>query len=74
MVYETMLDENGEQISKTKKNGVPYDEAVETVGADPMRWTFCGNTLTKDIRFGYKPIHESRRRLLTLWNVYSAFS
>jgi isoleucyl-tRNA synthetase len=73
MVYETMLDENGEKISKTKKNGVPYDEAVETVGADPMRWTFCGNTLTKDIRFGYKPIHESARRLLTLWNVYGFF-
>jgi isoleucyl-tRNA synthetase len=34
MVYETMLDENGERISKTKKNGVPYDEAVDTVGAD----------------------------------------
>jgi isoleucyl-tRNA synthetase len=73
MVYETMLDENGEKISKTKKNGVPYDEAVETVGADPMRWTFANNTLTKDIRFGYKPIHESVRKLLTLWNVYSFF-
>lgn len=73
MVYETMLDENGEKISKTKKNGVPYDEAVTTVGADPMRWTFCNNTVTKDIRFGYTPIHESRRRLITLWNVYSFF-
>lgn len=73
MVYETMLDENGERISKTKGNGVPYDDAVESVGADPMRWTFCGNTLTKDIRFGYKPIHESQRRLLTLWNVYGFF-
>jgi hypothetical protein len=31
-----------------------------------MRWTFCSNTLTKDIRFGYKPIHESVRRLLTV--------
>ncbi len=73
MVYETMLDENGEKISKTRKNGVPYDEAVETLGADPMRWTFAGNTLTKDIRFGLKPIHESARKLLTLWNVYGFF-
>jgi isoleucyl-tRNA synthetase len=38
-----------------------------------MRWTFCGNPLNKEIRFGYKPIHESQRRLLTLWNVYSFF-
>jgi isoleucyl-tRNA synthetase len=73
MVYETMLDEDGNRISKSKGNGVPYDEAVETVGADPMRWTFAGNPVTKDIRFGYKPIHESSRRLLTLWNVYSFF-
>ncbi len=73
MVYETMLDENGERISKTKGNGVPYDEAVAEVGADPMRWTFCGNPVTKDIRFGYKPIHESVRKLITLWNVYSFF-
>jgi isoleucyl-tRNA synthetase len=73
MVYETMLDQEGERISKTKKNGVPYDEAVETVGADPMRWTFCSNPLNKDIRFGYSPIHESARKLLTLWNVYGFF-
>ena len=73
MVYETMLDENGERISKRLQNGVPYDEAIDTVGADPMRWTFCSNPLNKDIRFGYSPIHESRRRLLTLWNVYSFF-
>jgi isoleucyl-tRNA synthetase len=73
MVYETMLDADAMRISKTLKNGVPYDEAVQTVGADPMRWTFCGNPLTKDIRFGYKPIHESARKLLTLWNVYSFF-
>lgn len=73
MVYETMLDENGERISKTKGNGVPYDEAIEKVGADPMRWTFCGNPLNKDIRFGYKPIHEAQRKLITMWNVYSFF-
>lgn len=73
MVYETMLDQDGERISKTKGNGVPYDEAVEKIGADPMRWTFCSNPLNKDIRFGYNPIHESQRRLLTLWNVYSFF-
>ena len=63
MVYETMLDENGERISKTKGNGVPYDEAVAKIGADPMRWTFCSNPQTKDIRFGYGPIHESQREV-----------
>ncbi len=73
MVYETMLTQDGDRISKSLGNGVPYDEAVDQVGADPMRWTFCGNALTKDIRFGYKSIHESARKLLTLWNVYSFF-
>ena len=73
MVYETMLDQNGERISKRIGNGVPYDEAVASVGADPMRWTFVSNTLTRDIRFGYDPIRDSVKRLLTLWNVYSFF-
>ena len=73
MVYETMLDEKGERFSKTAANGIPYDEAVDTVGADPMRWTFAANTITRDIRFGYEPIRESVKRLLTLWNVYSFF-
>lgn len=73
MVYETMLTEDGDRISKRLGNGVPYDEAIEKIGADPMRWTFCGNPLNKDIRFGYKPIHESQRKLITLWNVYSFF-
>ncbi|MDQ3815105.1 MAG: isoleucine--tRNA ligase [Armatimonadota bacterium] len=73
MVYETMLDEEGRRFSKTKGIGVNYEEVIGTVGADPMRWTFCGNPLNKDIRFGYRPIHEAQRRLLTLWNVYSFF-
>jgi isoleucyl-tRNA synthetase len=108
MVYETMLDQNSEKLSKTKKNGVPFGFAVSLAGADPMRWTFCGNPVTKDIRFGIDPrlwknieslrpeseylkwdpewepqydadkppvdpIHDSTRRLLTLWNVYSFF-
>lgn len=52
MVYETMLDQHGEKISKRLGNGVPFGYAVALAGADPLRWTFCGNTLTKDIRFG----------------------
>jgi isoleucyl-tRNA synthetase len=37
------------------KNGVPFGFAVALTGADPMRWTFCGNPLNKDIRFGIDP-------------------
>ncbi len=55
MVYETMLDAEGERISKRLGNGVPFDEIVEVTGADPMRWTFLSNPLNKDIRFGYEP-------------------
>ncbi len=81
MVYETMLNERGEKISKTLKNGVPFDETVALIGADPVRWEFCRNPLTKDIRFGRMPLEEwtaeAKRRLvtplLTLWNVYTFF-
>ncbi len=55
MLYETMLDQYGERISKTKGNGVPFGYAVAVAGADPMRWTFANNPTTKDIRFGLDP-------------------
>jgi len=55
MLYETMLDQYGQRISKKLGNGVPFGYAVAVAGADPMRWTFCQNPVTKDIRFGLDP-------------------
>lgn len=55
LLYETMLDQYGNRISKRLGNGVPYGYAIALAGADPMRWTFANNPLSKDIRFGLDP-------------------
>ncbi|RYX81454.1 isoleucine--tRNA ligase [bacterium] len=55
MLYETMLDQYGNRISKKIGNGVPFGYAIAVAGADPMRWTFANNAINKDIRFGLDP-------------------
>ncbi len=53
LTYETVLDAYGRRISKTLKNGIPFDEAVERMGADVMRWMYASAPLSRNIRFGY---------------------
>jgi isoleucyl-tRNA synthetase len=43
------------------------------MGADVMRWTYCSQNPQLNLRFGYTIADETRRKLLTLWNVYSFF-
>ncbi len=75
LLYETMLDQYGQRISKKLGNGVPFGYAIAVAGADPMRWTFCQNPVTKDIRFGLDPRAWPRAKGLTPpegalgWNV-----
>ena len=76
MLYETMLDQYGERISKSKGNGVPFGYAVAVAGADPMRWTFANNPTTKDIRFRPRPARVEERSMASTppdgplgWNV-----
>ena len=43
------------------------------MGADVMRWLFCEIPPAQNLKFGYGPAHEVKRRLLTLWNSVSFF-
>ena len=43
------------------------------MGADVMRWLFSEQVPSQNIRFGYGPAREMKRRLLTLWNSASFF-
>src|SRR5947207_3496274 len=49
-------------------NPVEAEEAFERMGADVMRWLYCQQPPTQNIRFGFAPAEEVKRRLLTLWN------
>jgi isoleucyl-tRNA synthetase len=43
------------------------------MGADVMRWLYCQQPPTQNIRFGFGPAEEVKRRLLTLWNSVKFF-
>jgi len=72
--HGTVLDEQGREMHKSWGNAIWFDDAVEVMGADVMRWMYCSNRPEADLLFGYRRADEVKRRfLLTLWNVYSFF-
>jgi len=72
--YALLLDENGEEMHKSKGNSIPFDEAADQIGADVMRWMYAAANPATNLRFGYGPAHEVVRRfLLPLWNTYGFF-
>jgi len=73
LVYEKVHDENGRPMHKSHGNAIWFDEAVEKMGADVMRWIYAGSNIQNNLNFGYGKGSEVVRNLLTLWNVYSFF-
>lgn len=73
LVYEKLLDEKGRPMHRSLGNAIWFDEAVEKMGADIMRWLYAGQNIESNILFGYGPAEEVTRRLLLLWNVYAFF-
>ena len=75
IVLGLVQDENGQKMSKSKGNAVDPFEALETYGADAIRWYFYTNSspwLPK--RFYGKAVVEGQRKFMgTLWNTYAFF-
>jgi isoleucyl-tRNA synthetase len=69
--YEKLLDEKGQAMHKSLGNAIWFDDAVERMGADVMRWLYCAFNPNQNLRFGFGVADELRRRIITLWNVYS---
>lgn len=74
LVYEKVHDEHGRPMHKSHGNAIWFDEAVEKMGADVMRWIYAGSNIQNNLNFGYGKGAEVVRNLLTLWNVYSFFT
>jgi isoleucyl-tRNA synthetase len=68
LTYEKLLDETGREMHRSWGNAIESDEALDRMGADVMRWQYCESPPNQNIKFGYGPAHEVRRRLLTFWN------
>ena len=68
-------DENGQKMSKSKGNAVDPFDALETYGADAIRWYFYINSAPwLPNRFHGKAVQEGQRKFMsTLWNTYAFF-
>jgi isoleucyl-tRNA synthetase len=73
LTYEKLLDEHGREMHRSWGNAISADDALDRMGADVMRWMYCEQNPSQNIRFGYGPANEVKRRLLTLWNSVKFF-
>ena len=67
--YETLKDEKGEEMHKSKGNAIWFDEAVEKAGADPIRLLYCLQDPAQELRFGYTALKEPFNNLNILENM-----
>ena len=75
IVLGHVQDENGQKMSKSKGNAVDPFDALETYGADAIRWYFYINSAPwLPNRFHGKAVSEYSRKFMgTLWNTYAFF-
>ncbi|MCU0327938.1 MAG: isoleucine--tRNA ligase [Chitinophagales bacterium] len=71
-----LLDSQGEKMSKRKGNVVDPFKAIETYGADSLRWYIVSNSAPwENIKFDLKGVEETKRKFFgTLVNTYSFFT
>lgn len=67
--YETLKDEKGEEMHKSKGNSIPFDEAAEKIGADTMRFLYCLQDPSQEMRFGFHVANEPKNNLNIFYNL-----
>jgi len=67
--YESVVSEEGARFSKTGFM-IQFDDAVNKVGADPMRYLFCSRPVSVNMRFSYNLAEMAARKIADLWNIY----
>ena len=75
IVLGHVQDENGQKMSKSKGNAVDPFSALESHGADAIRWYFYINSAPwLPNRFHDKAVTEGQRKFMsTLWNTYAFY-
>ena len=72
--HALVKDENGREMHKSWGNAIWFDDAAEKMGVDVMRWMYSLQNVEQNLLFGYGPADEVRKKLITLWNVYSFYA
>ena len=75
IVLGLVQDENGQKMSKSKGKAVDPFDALQTYGADAIRWYFYTSSAPwLPSRFAGKTVVEGQRKFMgTLWNTYAFF-
>src|SRR5439155_14798437 len=73
LTFEKLLDVEGREMHGSWGNMIEMEEAFSRMGADVMRYLYCQQPPWQNIRFGFGPAEEVKRRLLTLWNSFKFF-
>ncbi len=75
LVLGHVLDKDGQKMSKSKGNAVDPFTALETYGADAIRWYFYSNSAPwLPNRFYGEAVTEGQRKFMgTLWNTYAFY-
>ena len=75
IVLGLVQEENGQKMSKSKGNAVDPFDALQTYGADAIRWYFYTSSAPwLPSRFAGKTVVEGQRKFMgTLWNTYAFF-
>ena len=72
--HALVKDETGRDMHKSWGNAIWFDDAAEKMGVDVMRWMYSLQNIEKNLLFGYGPADEVRKKLITLWNIYSFYA
>ena len=67
--FESVVAEDGRQMHKSWGNAIWFDDAVEKIGADVMRYMYSLQNPTLNMKFGYNLAKEAKRDLDVIWNL-----
>ncbi|MCX6749677.1 MAG: isoleucine--tRNA ligase [Candidatus Pacearchaeota archaeon] len=67
--YESLKDEKGEEMHKSKGNAIWFDEAVEKIGADTMRLLYCLQDPSQELKFGFHVAKEPKNNINIFYNL-----
>ena len=67
--YETLKDEKGAEMHKSKGNAIWVDDVIEKVGADSTRLLYCLQDPSQELRFGFNALREPKNHINILYNL-----
>ncbi len=69
LVNEKVNDEKGNPMHKSLGNAIWFDDAVEKIGADPMRYMYANQNPQYNLNFGDTLARDAKKDLDVIWNL-----